>query len=122
METQWTTAVLSRCAVMVSLVMPGALRSSAVSADDLNIGTAARPRPIRRIVVSIPDCKLALIENDRVVRVYSVAVGADESPTPFGTFTIVNRVSNPTYYRRGTVIPDGERAERRRRLLRRAHV
>ena len=61
----------------------------------------------RRIVVSIPDRKLALIENDRIVRVYPVAVGAAVSPSPVGTFTIVNRVSNPTYYRPGVVIGPG---------------
>src|SRR2546423_13762063 len=61
----------------------------------------------RRIVVSIPDRKLALIENDRIVRVYPVAVGAEVSPSPVGTFTIVNRVSNPTYYRPGVVIGPG---------------
>src|SRR5207247_8720195 len=71
-------------------------------------GAKAGPPVARRIVVSIPDCKLALIENDRVVRVYSIAVGAEESPTPVGTFTIVNRITNPTYYHPGTVIPPGE--------------
>ena len=62
---------------------------------------------VRRVVVSIPDCKLALIENNRLVRVYAVAVGADVSPSPVGTFRIVNRLTNPTYYRRGKVIPAG---------------
>jgi lipoprotein-anchoring transpeptidase ErfK/SrfK len=61
----------------------------------------------RRIVVSIPDRKLALVENDRVVSVYSVAVGAPVSPTPVGTFSVVSRVSNPTYYKPGTVIGPG---------------
>jgi lipoprotein-anchoring transpeptidase ErfK/SrfK len=61
----------------------------------------------RRLVVSIPDRKLALVENDRVVRIYPVAVGAPESPSPVGTFTIVNRVSNPTYYRPGKVVGPG---------------
>ena len=64
-------------------------------------------RAERRVVVSIPDCKLALIENNRVVRVYAVAVGADVSPSPVGTFKIANRLTNPTYYRRGKVIPAG---------------
>jgi lipoprotein-anchoring transpeptidase ErfK/SrfK len=67
----------------------------------------ASPRPVRRVVVSIPDCKLALIENDRLVRVYVVAVGADVSPSPVGTFRIVNRITHPTYYHRGKVIPAG---------------
>ena len=52
----------------------------------------------RRIVVSIPDRKLALIEDGRVVKIYRTAVGAPESPTPSGAYTIVDRVPNPTWY------------------------
>lgn len=54
--------------------------------------------PERRIVVSIPDRKLALMEDGRVVKIYSTAVGAPSSPTPSGTFTILQRISNPTWY------------------------
>jgi len=61
----------------------------------------------RRVVVSIPDRKLALLENDQVVGIYSVAVGASVSPSPVGTFTIVNRVSNPTYYAPGKIVGPG---------------
>jgi len=57
--------------------------------------------PRRRVVVSIPDRKLAVIENDDVVSVFAVAVGKPATPSPSGTFTIVNRVSNPTYYPSG---------------------
>jgi L,D-transpeptidase ErfK/SrfK len=61
----------------------------------------------RRVVVSIADRKLALIENDQIVRIYPVAVGAPASPSPVGTFSIVNRVSNPTYYKTGKVVGPG---------------
>jgi lipoprotein-anchoring transpeptidase ErfK/SrfK len=61
----------------------------------------------RRVVVSIPDRKLALLENDRVVGIFPVAVGASVSPSPVGTFTIVNRVSNPTYYKPGKIVGPG---------------
>ena len=61
----------------------------------------------RRIVVSIPDRKLALLENDQVIDVYRVAVGAPASPSPVGTFTIVSRVANPTYYAPGKVVEPG---------------
>src|SRR5262245_32691151 len=61
----------------------------------------------RRVVVSIPDRKLAVVENDRVVSLYSVAVGADVSPSPVGTFTIVSRVSDPTYYKPGKIVRPG---------------
>ena len=65
------------------------------------------PSMTRRVVVSIPDRKLALVENDHVISIYSVAVGAPVSPSPVGTFTIVTRVTNPTYYRPGKVIAPG---------------
>lgn len=54
----------------------------------------------RQIVVSIPDHKLALIEDGKLTRVFLVATGRDETPGPTGTFEVVNRVTNPTYYYR----------------------
>lgn len=65
-------------------------------------------RPQRRIVVSIPDRKLALIEDGQVVKVYPTAVGRAASPTPSGTFTIVQRISNPAWYGQGKVVAPGK--------------
>lgn len=65
-------------------------------------------QPERRIVVSIPDRKLALIEHGRVVKVYRVAVGKKVTASPSGEFKIVNRLTNPTYYHPGKVIPAGK--------------
>jgi lipoprotein-anchoring transpeptidase ErfK/SrfK len=64
--------------------------------------------PQRRIVVSIPDRTLALIEDGRVVKVYPTAVGRATSPTPSGTFTIVQRISNPAWYGAGKVVAPGK--------------
>src|SRR5579863_1062834 len=64
---------------------------------------------VRRVVlISIPDRKLAVIEEGNVVATFLVAVGAAVSPSPTGEFQIVSRVANPTYYRPGTVIPSGK--------------
>lgn len=63
----------------------------------------------RRVVVSIPDRLLAVLENDRLVAVYPVSVGAPASPSPVGQFAIVSRVTNPTYYRPGVIIGPGAR-------------
>jgi lipoprotein-anchoring transpeptidase ErfK/SrfK len=52
----------------------------------------------RRIVVSIADRKLVLLEGERVLRVYDVAVGKTSTPTPRGQFAIMNRVPHPTWY------------------------
>lgn len=68
---------------------------------------AAAGSPVRRIVVSIPDRKLVLLEDGRVVKIYRVAIGASASPTPSGQFKIVHRIPNPTYYAPGVVLPPG---------------
>lgn len=69
----------------------------------------AGPDRIRRVVlVSIADRKLAVIEDGNVIARFPVAVGAAASPSPTGEFQIVSRVSNPTYYHPGTVIPSGK--------------
>jgi L,D-transpeptidase ErfK/SrfK len=62
----------------------------------------------RRIVVSIPDCKLALVEDGEVVKVYETAVGAPVSPSPTGTFRIATRLERPTYYHPGKVVGPGK--------------
>jgi lipoprotein-anchoring transpeptidase ErfK/SrfK len=64
-------------------------------------------RTARRIVVSIPDRKLAVMENDHVVRIFETAVGAPNSPSPTGTFTITNAVPDPTWYYKGRTVAPG---------------
>ena len=43
-------------------------------------------RPARRIVVSIPDRKLAVLEAGKVVRVFPTAVGKPGTPSPAGSY------------------------------------
>ena len=91
----------NRAMWMAAALMAGAMIGRADAADTANEAI------VRRLVVSIPDRKLAVIENNEVVEVFAVAVGAPDSPSPTGTFTIVNRVANPTYYHPGKVIAPG---------------
>ena len=75
-------------------------------------GTRRTSLPVQRavprvIVVSLADRRLALVEDGVVVKVYRVAVGGVSTPSPTGTFTIVKRVENPTYYHDGMVVPPG---------------
>ncbi len=96
--------------VVAAVVMLGALAADAgvaAAADGRKSGDAGRP--VRRVVVSIPDRKLAVIENDVVLRQFAVAVGSSKTPSPVGTFTIVTRIERPTYYAPGKVIPPGDR-------------
>jgi len=68
---------------------------------------AAAPAGQTRIVVSLEDRKLALVEDGKVVKVYPVAVGKPSTPSPVGTFKIARRVVNPTYSHDGRVVPPG---------------
>ena len=67
-----------------------------------------RTRTARRIVVSIPDRKLAILEEGRVLKVWSTAVGASRTPSPVGSYTVVVRVPEPTWYYKGKVVPPGK--------------
>lgn len=61
----------------------------------------------RQIIVSVPDCRLAFLENGSVKKVYRVAVGKQNTPSPTGKFKVVNRLENPTYYHQGKVVGRG---------------
>src|ERR1035441_7028430 len=65
-------------------------------------------RGARRIVVSIPDRKLAVLEGDRIVRIFETAVGAPHSPSPTGVYQIVNSIADPTWYTKGKIVPPGK--------------
>jgi len=98
-----TALKLSRLAVAAAAM--AAAQAGAQNAQHVQAAAA----PVRTIVVSLQDRKLALVEDGRAVRVYPVAVGKPSTPSPVGTFTIERRVVNPTYYHGGRVIPPGPR-------------
>jgi lipoprotein-anchoring transpeptidase ErfK/SrfK len=86
-------------AISLALALPSFAQTVKLAAGQANS---------RIVVVSLADRKLAVIEDGNVIAKFSVAVGAATSPSPTGKFQIVNRVSNPTYYHPGTVIPSGK--------------
>jgi L,D-transpeptidase ErfK/SrfK len=91
--------VVRRIGVLLSLL----IAISAAAQDP----SPAEANPSLRVVVSIPDRKLAVTKDGEVVATFSVAVGASGSPSPMGKFQIISRVSNPTYYRPGSIVPSG---------------
>lgn len=69
-------------------------------ADQVVTSKAEQPaaeQHTRLIVISIPDRRLALLEDGEVIKTYPVAVGANGSPSPEGEYTIINHAVNPTY-------------------------
>jgi lipoprotein-anchoring transpeptidase ErfK/SrfK len=65
-------------------------------------------RPARRIVVSITDRKLAVLQADRVVKIFPTAVGAPASPSPVGVYKIVSSIPEPTWYYKGKIVGPGK--------------
>lgn len=61
-----------------------------------------------RIVISIPDKKLVVMNGASVVKVYDVAVGKPSTPSPRGEFRVVNKIANPTWYGPHVVIGPGK--------------
>jgi lipoprotein-anchoring transpeptidase ErfK/SrfK len=68
---------------------------------------AAESAPSRRLIVNVPARKIALVEDGKVVKIYSVAVGKSSTPSPSGTFHIASHVVNPTYTHDGKVVGPG---------------
>ena len=93
-------------AVEKGLLLLGLLGLMTVPGSSQTASSAIVPK--RLIVVSIPDRKLAILEDGRIRKIYRVSVGAAVSPSPTGEFQVVTRILNPTYYHPGVVIPAGE--------------
>ncbi len=51
----------------------------------------------RRLVISIPDRKIALFEDGRVVKVYGIAVGKRSTPSPKRLPGSPLKVSDPRF-------------------------
>jgi lipoprotein-anchoring transpeptidase ErfK/SrfK len=63
----------------------------------------------RRIVISIPDRKLVVLEGTRVLKMYDVAVGKPSTPSPQGEFRVINRIPDPTWYGPGKIVGPGRK-------------
>lgn len=73
----------------------------------VTFGTAELLAADRRLIISIPDRKMVLLEDGKVKRVYDIAVGATATPTPTGQFAIKNRIENPNWLGPKGIVPPG---------------
>jgi|HubBroStandDraft_2_1064218.scaffolds.fasta_scaffold481606_1 lipoprotein-anchoring transpeptidase ErfK/SrfK len=95
-EARWFRTASVAAVLILTIAIPSFSQSNA-KADE-------RPRARRVVLVSIVDCRLAVMENGKVLAYFPVAVGAAVSPSPTGEFEIVNRVANAAYYHEGVVM------------------
>lgn len=116
-SSQWAILAFIALSIPLALVPPQLLVETStkpIAAPTVEplISAAApiesmAPEAERKIVVSIPDRKLAVVEGGRVKKVYRVAVGAKWSPSPSGKFHIVNKAVAPVYRHKGKVVAAG---------------
>jgi lipoprotein-anchoring transpeptidase ErfK/SrfK len=97
--SKWATAA-SAAAVL-------AVQAIGQQAVEIPTAPVEPTSPKRVIVVSLEDKKLALIEDGKVEKIYTVAIGKPSTPSPVGTFAIARRVKNPTYSHNGKTIQPG---------------
>lgn len=113
-----TARRLNLLAAMMAAVLAAPMAAQSANQDMTTNGVAdanapetvvqVQPATTKRvIVVSLEDHKLALLEDGKVKKIYTVAVGKPSTPSPVGTFTIARRVMNPTYSHDGRVVPPG---------------
>jgi hypothetical protein len=95
-------------AALFAAVLMTAVLAVPLAAQQPEANAQVQPAATTRvIVVSLEDHKLALVEDGKVKKIYSVAVGKPSTPSPVGTFSIARRVMNPTYSHAGRVVQPG---------------
>ena len=52
--------------------------------------------------------RLELFAGKELIRTYPIATGTNNS-SPVGTFTVVTKVENPTWYKTGAIVPPGDK-------------
>jgi lipoprotein-anchoring transpeptidase ErfK/SrfK len=103
--TMKTGSAIKKAGQGASLIAVLFLRNT-ISAQT-EVRQAKSTRPHRVVLVSIPDRRLAVLEDGVVLRTFAVSVGASKSPSPVGEFQIITHVAHPSYSHNGTVIPAG---------------
>ncbi|WP_371374057.1 L,D-transpeptidase [Sporomusa aerivorans] len=74
------------------------------------IGVQAVAQPdVSRIIVNLPSRTLELYKGDTLIKEYPVAIGKPSTPTPTGTYSVIEKEVNPTWYPpgKGYNIPPG---------------
>ena len=102
---------------------PAPLSAASVSSKSTQPGTAVPHKPATheavphdraarnrnaRILISIPDRKMAVLKDGKLHKIYPVAVGAEVSPSPAGQFHIAKKIVAPAYNHDGKVVAPGK--------------
>lgn len=79
------------------LTVPAATAAPASPAPDAPAPTTTSLASTRQIVLELGRRTISLLEGDKVLGSWPVAIGDPSTPTPTGTFSVENKVVNPQY-------------------------
>ena len=98
---------LSKIAKQFNTTVELLMRSNGLSSDKINPGRKIKVWTGKfNLLVDKSQNTLILKLNDEMMKTYTVATGLNNS-TPVGTFKIVNKLLNPTWYKAGAVVSSG---------------
>lgn len=69
-----------------------------VTAQELTVAAQPKQHLVRRVLINVPAMRLEMFEDGQLVKSYGISVGKPATRTPLGTFQIVTKVKNPTWY------------------------
>ena len=86
-------------------------KSNVLSSDKIHPGMKLKiSKAVFSILVDVSENQLTLFADKEPLKTYSVATGRTGHETPLGTFKIVNKLENPTWYKAGAVEAPGSPA------------
>lgn len=83
-------------------------KSNHLTSDLIRTGMKLKiSKAVYSIQIDKSENKLELFSDRELLRTYSVATGREIHPTPIGSFTIANKLVDPTWYKTGAVLAPG---------------
>lgn len=81
-------------------------KSNDLTSDVIHVGMKLKiSKAVYSVLIDVSENKLKLFSDGELLKTYSVATGKEGRPTPRGSFTIVNKLVDPTWYKTGAVLP-----------------